>query len=619
MKKLIAFLLTAALLTALLPAAMAAAPSVDEASTTLAALDVMVGNESGDLMLTRPVTRAEFTKMVLAMSAYRDSAGNETSVSPYPDVPYTHWAASYIETAVQAGYVTGYLDGTFRPGRTISLAEGVTMALRLLGYSDSDFTGVYPSGQMALCRTLNLDEGVAVSANTDILTRKDAMYLLYNLLTAKNKSGAVYLTTLGHTLTASGEIDLVALINDAMEGPRVADADWQADIPFSLGTATIYRGGSLSFVSFIRSGDVLYWSKSMRTVWAYTGKVTGTYQSASPSSSAPSSVTVAGKSYSIETASAAFALSDLGSFSTGDTVTLLLGRGGGVAAVQTAGQSSVILYGIVTAVGSGSYTDAGGSTYTTSTVTVTATDGMEYSYPSGSITFTEGDLVQVNTSSVSSPVKRLSSAELTGRMNSGGTKLGSYTLASDAEILDTCGGSAARVYPARLAGVTFQSGMVRYYILNANGELSRLILDNVTGDLYQYGVVTKASEVSVSMAVMSSYLYDIGGVTGSYASASSSFSASEGPSKFVFENGALSGITNLIRVKLTSASGNIGLSGSASYTLSDQVAVYESTDGDYYLSSLDRVSSGYSLTGWYDKTESAGGRIRVIIAVPAAE
>ena len=33
------------------------------------------------------------------------------------------------------------------------------------------------------------------------------MYLFYNLLTAPTKNGQVYLTTLGHSLTASGEID----------------------------------------------------------------------------------------------------------------------------------------------------------------------------------------------------------------------------------------------------------------------------------------------------------------------------------------------------------------------------------------------------------------------------
>ena len=37
----------------------------------------------------------------------------------------------------------------------------------------------------------------------------------------------------------------------------------------------------------------------------------------------------------------------------------------------------------------------------------------------------------------------------------------------------------------------------------------------------------------------------------------------------------------------------------------------------YYVTSLDKLNSGdYSLTGWYDKPESSGGRMRVIVATP---
>lgn len=620
-RRLTALILAAVLMTGIVPAAFAVAPSQNQAAQALAALDVMVGDENGNLMLDRSVTRAEFTKMIITMSSYKDSVGDETSVSPYPDVPYTYWAAPYVEAAVQAGYVTGYLDGTFRPRKTISLAEGVTLALRLLGYKDSDFIGFYPSGQMALYRTLKLDEGLTASANADSLTRRDAMYLLYNLLTAKNKAGTIYITTLGYSLTSSGEVDLVALVNDAMEGPVVAESDWQSELPFSLGSATVYRSGALSSVSAIQTGDVLYWSASMRTVWAYTTKVTGTYQSALPSSSAPASVTVAGKSYAIETSAAAFALSDLGSINTGDTVTLLLGRSGSVAAVQAAGQSSsFILYGVVTSVGTSSYTDATGSAYTASAVTLTATDGAQYTYQSTSKTFSAGDLVQVSASSSGAAfVKGLSEQSVSGKMNSAGTKLGSYALADDAEILDSADGSALRVYPSRLAGVTFNDGMVRYYVLNGKGEISRLILDDATGDLCQYGIVTGVAEVEGSMAAVSSYVYDIGGIAGVYSSSSSTFGVSKGPCKFVKKNGAVSSISNLNSVKFTSVGGNIGASGSASYTLSDDVLVYEVVNGDYYLSSVDRVSSNFSLTGWYDKSESSGGRIRVITAIPSAD
>jgi hypothetical protein len=161
--------------------------------------------------------------------------------------------------------------------------------------------------------------------------------------------------------------------------------------------------------------------------------------------------------------------------------------------------------------------------------------------------------------------------------------------------------------------------MVRYYVLNSKGEISRLILDDVTGDLCQYGVVTGVTEVEGSMAAMGSYIYDIGGVAGVYSSSSSTFGVSEGPCKFVMEKGSVSSISNLYSVKLISVGGNTGVSGTASYTLADDVLVYEVVNGNYYLSSLDRVSSDFSLTGWYDKSESSGGRIRIITAIPSAD
>lgn len=139
------------------------------------------------------------------------------------------------------------------------------------------------------------------------MTRRDALYLFYNLLITKNTSGVYHLNVLEparNLVSQTGTLDRVALVNSAMEGPVVAGSGWQSQVPFDVSGARVYRSGSLSALSAIRDQDVVYWSKSMRTVWAYTNQVTGTYQAASPSASAPTAVTVAGKSYAIETASA---------------------------------------------------------------------------------------------------------------------------------------------------------------------------------------------------------------------------------------------------------------------------------------------------------------------------
>ena len=151
-KRFLSALLAAALALTLLPTALAAT-AAEDASQVLAALDIMVGDENGSLNLSAPVTRAEFVKMLMAASPV--SVGDETAVSPYPDVPRTHWAAPYVEAAVRAGYVTGYLDGTFRPSNTITLSEGHLQPGAVLrpdgtgtggtGASDPDAGGLYPA------------------------------------------------------------------------------------------------------------------------------------------------------------------------------------------------------------------------------------------------------------------------------------------------------------------------------------------------------------------------------------------------------------------------------------------------------------------------------------------
>ena len=81
-------------------------PSVDEVSQVATALGILNGDQGGDLALSRTVTRAEFITMALKASPSRDRVG-EASTSPYPDVPYTHWAAGYVEAGVAAGLLSG--------------------------------------------------------------------------------------------------------------------------------------------------------------------------------------------------------------------------------------------------------------------------------------------------------------------------------------------------------------------------------------------------------------------------------------------------------------------------------------------------------------------------------
>lgn len=616
MKRRVITLLLCAVLAAQLtvPSLAASTATVDEASQVVRALNIMVGDEQGNLNLSRSVTRAEFITMAVKATPQGEQVGS-ASTSPYPDVPYTHWCAGYVQAGVAMGLISGYLDGTFRPDNQITLAEGATIVLKLLGYTDADFPGAYPTGQLSLYRSLKLDRGVRAQEAGEVLTRQDAMYLFYNLMTTQNNQGQVYLTTLGYTLTSQGEIDLVALLNAKMEGPVVASGDWKGKLPFDPDQGvTVYRNGKTSSLSEIKTDDVVYYSQHMRTLWVYTDRVSGAIQAISPSGAQPTSVTVAGREYKIETATAAWALSDLGDYQVGDVVTLLLGRESGVAGVVSGSEAPQVSYGVVTAVETKEYPDGKGGTYTADAVTLTATDGQSYSYQWSTRYVEPGDVVEVTTDASGSTLKKVGSGGVAGLFSSDGTTLGSKTLADDVEILDSYEGSAVRVYPSRLAGASLGSGDVRLCVYNQQGEISRLILDDFTGDLHSYGMLTGVEDNSQSIMVSVNYTLVLSGRE-SVLSSATKYSCQVGPVQLKGSLQAVDSLKNLTGIPVDAVRSGLVLSSGQTYLLSDQVQVYEKRDGDYFLTTLDRVQdSGLELTAWYDKAPGLGGRVRVIVA-----
>lgn len=72
------------------------------------------------------ITRAEFVAALVRFLGVRDVACSFTDVSP------NHWAYGYIATAVDAGWINGFNDGTFRPTQPITRAEVMAVINRAL-------------------------------------------------------------------------------------------------------------------------------------------------------------------------------------------------------------------------------------------------------------------------------------------------------------------------------------------------------------------------------------------------------------------------------------------------------------------------------------------------------
>lgn len=88
----------------------------------------------------RPVTRAEMAAFVVR------ALGSEpvTATAPFPDVPSSAWYAPYVARLAELGIVSGYPDGTFRPGALVSRAEMAVLLSRAFpGLAASGATGVF--------------------------------------------------------------------------------------------------------------------------------------------------------------------------------------------------------------------------------------------------------------------------------------------------------------------------------------------------------------------------------------------------------------------------------------------------------------------------------------------
>ena len=87
---------------------------------------IVRGYSDGTFRPNAPITRAEFAAICCRFEKL--TSGTVT----FSDVPASHWAAKSIAYAATRGWVTGYADGTFKPGNNITRAEVAAVTCRLL-------------------------------------------------------------------------------------------------------------------------------------------------------------------------------------------------------------------------------------------------------------------------------------------------------------------------------------------------------------------------------------------------------------------------------------------------------------------------------------------------------
>ena len=509
-KRILAFLLAVSIAVSVLVLPVSAASINNTALQTAITLGaVPTGQELG-----ANVTRGAFAKMLVSFSTYRESVDAQGTVGTlYRDVPGTSQWAPYIRIAVQQGWMNGYTDGSFRPDNTVTLEEACAAVLKLLSYKTTDLTGSFPQAQLNKAQQIGLRDQLTCTQG-QAMTYEQCTLLLYNALRANTASGSAYGSSLGFTVS-NGQVDTSSVLLKSRKGPFVAEEGTQ--LPFT--PVSVYRNDKTSASAELNKYDVYYYSESLQTVWIYTRRAAGRITAVSPSASAPTALTVAGSTYSLGSSAVASKISSLNGGGVGEVVTLLLGMDNEVADVITGEEADSVFYGVVQTATRSLVEDNGADVL--QKISVMCTDGITRTVNiDKSLNYPTGWLVEISVTPEGEQVTAIESKSVSGTINETATALGDYALADDVQILETTSeGLAGTVRPSRIAGTKLNALAVRYYTLNEQGQIDRLILNDVTGDLWKYGVLDDVKNLAVNAGSI------LGTLTGSGSSGSGSSSS----------------------------------------------------------------------------------------------
>ena len=509
-KRILAFLLAVSIAVSVLVLPVSAASINNTALQTAITLGaVPTGQELG-----ANITRGAFAKMLVSFSTYRESVGAQGTVGTlYRDVPGTSQWAPYIRIAVQQGWMNGYTDGSFRPDNTVTLEEACAAVLKMLSYKTTDLTGSFPQAQLNKAQQIGLRDQLTCTQG-QAMTYEQCTLLLYNALRANTASGSAYGSSLGFTVS-NGQVDTSSVLLKSRKGPFVAEEGTQ--LPFT--PVSVYRNDKVSASAELNKYDVYYYSESLQTVWVYTRRAAGRITAVSPSASAPTALTVAGSTYSLGSSAVASKISSLNGGGVGEVVTLLLGMDNEVADVITGEEADSVFYGVVQTATRSLVEDNGADVL--QKISVMCTDGIIRTVNiDKSLNYPTGWLVEISVTPEGEQVTAIKSKSVSGTINDTATALGDYALADDVQILETTSeGLAGTVRPSRIAGTKLNALAVRYYTLNEQGQIDRLILNDVTGDLWKYGVLDDVKNLAVNAGSI------LGTLTGSGSSGSGSSSS----------------------------------------------------------------------------------------------
>ena len=388
-KRILTWLLAISMLGSLLtvPAGAAAVTKFSDVSDsytataveTLRLMGVLDGYGDGTFRPDTVLNRAQFCKMAVYAMDGSGELGRYSTVTIFPDVKPSHWASAYINMASKKGIISGFADGKFKPGQTVTAGQAVTILMRGLGYKDEDMGGVWPQSYMAEAQTNGLLKSTGITSAYAGLTRAQAAKLFLNLFEAKHGKGdalfsykvgeEVYLTAVdggkgtmtagGKTYTMAHPVTSTSLIGSKGKAVLNSAGEILTFLPItgsngvsnaaviigsngsvagldSLAGSTsynIYKNGSPATVKDLKQYDVATYASATNSIIVSDTRVSVYYEDCKPSPSSPATITVlGGKELNVLPT----AVDSLSKLKPGKQIVLLLTADGQVAGAEDA-------------------------------------------------------------------------------------------------------------------------------------------------------------------------------------------------------------------------------------------------------------------------------------------
>jgi hypothetical protein len=174
----------------------------------LLALGLFRGTDNG-YELEQSFTRAQGAIMLLRLLGLEERAVElKHNMSPFEDVPSSHWASKQVTYAKELDLIRGVSDTEFDPERTMTGRQYVTLVLRALGYAEAE-----PDNAAAIA----VQAGMLAEEEASVLASESGDYARGLMVEISYRSLSIKLKNSGLTLIQKlVELDGTIPINAAI-------------------------------------------------------------------------------------------------------------------------------------------------------------------------------------------------------------------------------------------------------------------------------------------------------------------------------------------------------------------------------------------------------------------